>query len=212
MEEKDCALVIEVHEESSAGTLISITKQLFVGCNFFNNSSTFVSKDGFTLVSASVPDIKSNGIFVRGICKEEDTNKFHIPAFYLPSLRKAVDEYNEAMYNQSHKKTSDQQAVEIVVSNLTTYIDFKITELVSNKKELSAAKDVKSVQETKNKLLHILTRLPIDAHLCVYCRIYGGSCSTCPYGADNGICSNSDSNYQKMYNALQKLRWYIDEY
>lgn len=157
MEEKDCALVIEVHEESSAGALISITKQLFVWDKFFNNSNTFVSKDGFTLVSASVPDIKSNGIFVRGICKEEDTNKFYIPTFYLPSLRKAVDEYNEAMYIQLHKKTSEQQAVEVVVSNLTTYIDFKIKELISNKKELSIAKDI-------------------------------------------------------MYNALQKLRLYIDEY
>ena len=212
MEEKDCALVIEVHEESSAGALISITKQLFVWDKFFNNSNTFVSKDGFTLVSASVPDNKSNGIFVRGASKEEDTNKFYIPTFYLSSLRKAVDEYNEAMYIQLHKKTSEQQAVAVVVSNLTTYIDFKITELISNKKELAAAKDIESLQKTKNKLLRILTRLPISRHLCVYCRIYGGSCSTCPYGANNGICSNSDSNYQKMYNALQKLRWYIDEY
>jgi len=212
MEEKDCALVIEVHEESSAGALISITKQLFVGCNFFNNSNTFVSKDGFTLVSAYVPDNKSNGIFVRGASKEEDTNKFYIPTFYLSSLRKAVDEYNEAMYNSIQQNSLEQKAIKTVASTLFNYTNSLAEELISIGDVLATAENVASLHDTKRRLLLTLTDLPVDVSECIYCQIYGSDCAKCPYGVDHGICANLDSNYQKMREELRVLRNSIKEY
>jgi hypothetical protein len=209
MEEKDCALVVEVIEDgtnSTISTRIHITKQLFIVDKFFNGRRFFVSKDGFTLASASVPDSKSNGIFVRGSDHSEDANKFYIPTFYLPALFKAVDEYNEATFNLTNKKDSEQKDVKVVAGSLSNYIADTILVLDDIRKQLTLAKDVESLHGLKRSLLLALTTLPLDVGDCIYCRIYSTNCKECPYGADNGICANYDSKYQKMRDILRELR------
>jgi hypothetical protein len=215
MEEKDCSLVVEVREKNITNpvhTIIQITKQLFIGDKFFNGANVFVSEDGFTLTSATAPDRKSDGIFVRGTNSSADKKTFFIPTFYLPALFKAVDEYNEAIFSSNNKKDSEQKDIKVVAENLSKYIDGTISILTDIRNSLTTVKDVESLHETKRSLLLTLTDLPLDVDDCIYCHIYGTNCEKCPYGADNGICSNYDSKYQKMRDILRELRNAIKKY
>jgi len=124
-------------------------------------------------------------------------------------------------------KYIEQKAYNITIEKLIDHCDDLVKSISKNKELLKQWQeeqrfDVRILMSLKKRLMLDQLEFPLQYNHCYFCNLRSlinvykpfnhDNCSGCEYGLKHGVCSDSDSQYAKLMQALMDVRWEILDY
>lgn len=112
----------------------------------------------------------------------------------------------------------DARAKKKTIKAIKSEISYLVKRANIHINHMEKAETINALMRAKQTLLLTMLRsFPFSADSCYFCQLHMipsafSDCKGCPYQIDHGNCSKARSSYQKISNAMDKLRDVIVDY